>query len=188
LPEPILLGCVVGAHGLRGEVRVRYFGDGPENLCAAAPLLLRKGAKGVKATALQPMDVEKIRSGSRPKEVLIQFAGVAGREAAEELRGSEVYAEEAVLEALPEGEYYWYQLVGCRVEALDGRVVGVVRSLWDVGAHDLLVVESEAGGEVLIPTSREVLREVDLAERVLRIEAIPGLLDGDAPVESEEEG
>jgi 16S rRNA processing protein RimM len=104
------------------------------------------------------------------------------------------------LQELPEGEYYWYQLVGCRVVDMDGREIGIVRSLWDAGGHDLLVVESsesaaegiaERAGkkrskEVLIPTTREVLREIDLDGKLLRINAIPGLIESEPTGEQEE--
>ncbi len=109
----------------------------------------------------------------------MRFAGCDGREAAEALRGNEVLGEIDGLAELPEGEFYWYQLIDCRVETMEGEPVGRVKSLWDAGGHDLLVVEREEAGEVLIPTSREVLREIDLEARSLRIDALPGLLETD---------
>ena len=81
------------------------------------------------------------------------------------------------LERLPEGEYYEYQLVGCRVEGEDGQAIGTVREVWSTGASDVLVVESEEGEQRLIPTGGDFLREVDLEGRRIVIEVIPGLLD-----------
>ncbi len=121
-PRQIVLGCVLGAHGLRGEVRVRYFGDGPENLLVSQRLMLRRGDG-----APQPYEVSGVRQGARSGELLFRFAGCDGREAAEALRGLEVLGEIDALEALPEGEFYWYQPVGCRVEPLEGELVGQVK-------------------------------------------------------------
>ena len=81
------------------------------------------------------------------------------------------------LPALPEGEWYWYQVVGCRVESHDGRAIGVVRELWETGAHDVLVVEGDDGRRRLLPAARELIREVDVAGRRIVVEVIEGLLD-----------
>jgi 16S rRNA processing protein RimM len=151
---------------------VRYFGDGPENLLSSQELMLRRGDSVPRA-----FNVTGARQGARASEILVSFAGCKGREAAEAMRGYEVLGEAGELMALPEGEFYWHQLVGCRVATLDDQLIGRVKSLWDAGGHDLLVVEREEGGEVLIPTSKEVLREIDLEAKTLRIDTIPGLLE-----------
>ena len=80
------------------------------------------------------------------------------------------------LRRLAPGEYYQYQLVGCRVEDLQGRSVGVVRGVWETGAPDVLVIEGDDGVEQLIPCAPEILREVDAEGRRIVIDAPPGLL------------
>jgi 16S rRNA processing protein RimM len=105
------------------------------------------------------------------------LAGVADRESAERLRGKLVVVEAAQLEVLPEGEYYSYQLVGCRVEAADGQPIGTVREIWPTGAVDVLVVEGETGSRQLIPAAEGQLRTVDIEARRIVIEILPGLLD-----------
>lgn len=163
----IRLGAILGGHGLQGEVRVRYFGDSPENIA-----LVKSFSLGDEEDSTQWV-VEACRGGARANEVLVQLAGVEDRDAADALKGKEVYGDIQALTPLPEGEYYWYQLVGCRVEDLEGRALGVVQSLWDAGGHDLLVLEDD----LLIPTSREVLKEIDLAQQLLRVEVLPGMLE-----------
>jgi 16S rRNA processing protein RimM len=88
-----------------------------------------------------------------------------------------VLVQAAELEALPAGEYYGYQLVGCRVEGQDGVPVGTVREIWETGGPDLLIVEGEGGREHLLPAA--LLREVDVEGRRAVVELLPGLLDGD---------
>ena len=105
------------------------------------------------------------------------LAGVASRESAERLRGKLVVTEASQLEALPEGEYYSYELVGCRVEGADGLKIGTVREIWATGAVDVLVVEDEKGAQQLIPAMESQLREVDIEARRIVIEILPGLLD-----------
>jgi 16S rRNA processing protein RimM len=179
MPERIRLGRILGGHGLQGEVRVRYFGDSPENIELVQLLFLGNDADSPELSRLN------CRQGARASEVLMQLAGVSDREAADALSGTDVYADVEGLSPLPQGEYYWYQFVGCRVEDLEGRVLGVVQSLWDAGGHDLLVLEDAQGEQLLIPTSREVLREIDLEQQLLRVHVLPGLLETKAPAGEE---
>jgi 16S rRNA processing protein RimM len=125
--------------------------------------------------------VRAIGSGRRG-EARLALDGVDSREAAEALRGRLVLAPAGHLEPLSEGEYYQYELVGCRVEDGEGRTLGVVSGIWETGAPDVLVVvdESAAGREHLIPAAGEFLREVDLEARRIVIDVPPGLLDADS--------
>jgi 16S rRNA processing protein RimM len=173
VPRYIALGRVVGAHGLRGEVRVRYFEGGPDELLRLQRLELGESEHDPEARSY---DVGKASAG-RGREVRLALVGVDRRDAAEELRGRLVMTAPDRLVALPEGEYYGYQFIGCRVEAEDGRQIGIVRGIWPIGENDLLRVEGEGGVEHLIPAVRDLLREVDIEGRRIVIEVIPGLLD-----------
>jgi 16S rRNA processing protein RimM len=171
--ERVVLGSVVAAHGLDGQLRVRYFGGVPDNLMRLKSALLVESADAVDA---EPFEVTHVIAGRR-EEVRMTLAGVESRESAERLRGKLVVAEASQLEPLPEGEYYSYELVGCRVEGADGLSVGTVREVWATGAVDVLVVEDEKGTQHLIPAVESQLREIDIAARRIVIEILPGLLD-----------
>ena len=168
-----MLGRVLGAHGLRGMVRVKWLGDGPENLIEARELRLGRSPDGAGARAYE------VRSHlpGRPGEVRIELAGVVDRDAAERLKGCWILGDPADLPALPPGEHYWFELVGCRVEARDGRSIGSVKEIWETGAHDVLVIEVPDGRRVLLPAAGAFLHEIDVAGRRLVVEEIPGLLD-----------
>jgi 16S rRNA processing protein RimM len=165
---------VVGAHGTQGEVRVAVLGDGPENLLRVRSVVL-VGADGAPVES-EAMEVESAVRG-RPGEVRLRLRGVEDRDTARSLAGLRVAARPAQLEPLPSGEYYWFQLVGCAVEAHDGRALGTVRGLWETGAHDVLVVEDETGRELLLPAAADLLQEVDVERRRIVIEVPEGLLD-----------
>jgi len=77
-------------------------------------------------------------------------------------------------------EFYWHELIGCRVETQEGREVGVVREIWATGAHDVLVVEQGGGGDVLISTAREIVTRIDPAAGLVVVDALPGLLEDPA--------
>jgi 16S rRNA processing protein RimM len=171
--ERVALGRVVGAHGLGGQLRVRSFGGASDNLMRLETVLL---AESEDAADAERFEVTRAAPGRR-EEFRIALAGVTDRESAERLRGKLVIIETSRLEALPEGEYYSYQLVGCRVEGADGQRIGTVREIWPTGAVDVLVVEGENGARQLIPAAEDQLRSVDIEARRIVIEILPGLLD-----------
>jgi 16S rRNA processing protein RimM len=164
---------VIGAHGTRGELRVAVLGDGPANLLRVRSLVL-VGPDGVPDPRVR--EVESAAAG-RPGEVRMKLRGVEDRDAAQALARSRLAARAEQLEPLSEGEFYWFQLVGCTVEAHDGRALGKVRALWETGAHDVLVVEDETGRELLLPAAAALLREVDVERGRIVIEVPEGLLD-----------
>jgi 16S rRNA processing protein RimM len=169
----LTLGRVIGAHGLRGELRVRLLDETDNNLCAGASVWLAREEGDPKAVEAR---VRAVGSGRRG-EARLALEGVESRDAAEALRGRLVVAQVEALAALPEGEYYQYELIGCRVERVDGREVGVVAGIWDTGAAPVLVVVDEARREHLIPAASEILREVDVAARRIVVDAPPGLIE-----------
>ncbi len=169
----VVLGRVVGAHGQRGELRVRVLGDGPEQLLRLPRARLGSTTEDSEARSYAVIGA---RPG-RPGEVRMGLEGVEGRDEAKALRGLFVMVDPVDLERLPPGEYYWYEFIGCRVEGDDGRVIGTVREILQTGAHDVLVVESESGESLLLPAAKALLREVDIERRRIVIGLIPGLLD-----------
>jgi len=174
-----VLGVVLGAHGLRGELRIRIFGDGPEGLAGMPAVEL---GSGLDDPELRRFAVRKVRDGRRG-EARVALEGIEDRDAAEALRGRQVIGEARHLEPLEPGEYRWFELVGCRVyradvpESAPEGLVGTVREIWETGAHDVLVVENEEGQRHLLPAAQAFLREIDPAGRRIVYEVIPGLLD-----------
>lgn len=158
---------MLGAHGLRGRVRVRLFGDASEALAAGARLTLSGEAAAEHVlVALEP---------GRRDEWRATLEGVRDRDQAEALRGCRLWLDPAQLPELPEGEYYAFQLVGCELVDEDGAAIGRVGAIWETGASDLLVVEAAGGAERLVPAA--LLRRVDLEARRAVVELVPGLLE-----------
>ncbi len=179
----VVLGRVVGAHGVRGAVRVRWFGDGPDNLLRQDRIWCSE-RESDEASAARGFNVQGGGS-SRAGEVRLDLEGIDDRDAAAALRGHFVFGDASRLERLEDDEFYWYELIGFRVETGDGTAVGTVKEIWETGAHDVLVVapdpEDAAAGakDRLIPTARDILTEIDREARRIRIESLPGLLDLD---------
>ena len=168
--EEVAVGLVIGAHGLRGELRVRLPDERIENL-RATPTVRLVCQQGDPNTV--EARVRAVRTG-RAGEALLSLEGVGDRDAAEKLLGREIRVDAEQLERLPDGEYYQYQLVGGRVEDREGKRLGIVTGIWETGASDVLVVE-DGGREHLIPAA--FLREVETDARRIVVELPPGLIE-----------
>ena len=169
----LAVGRVVGAYANSGVLRVSWLGDGPEVLLGASTVWL----------ALDEADefprrhgVEDAKPGA-PGEVRLTLAGLRERVAADAWKGSLVLLDRSALEVLGEDEYYWFELVGFEVVDQEGARIGQVEELWATGAHDVLVVAADSGGQHLIPTAREFVTRIDREARRLEVAVIPGLLD-----------
>ncbi len=171
--ERIVLGEVVGAHGLAGEVRVRVAGDGPEHLLGSEVVWLGKRAKDPAARRRVVVGAAMAPRG----DVRLKFEGLDRRDDVNKLVGLLVTASPEVLAELPEGEFYWFELIGCRVESAHGDAVGTVREIWETGAHDVLMVEDEDGVRRLVPTAEALLETIDLEARRIVVADLPGLLE-----------
>ena len=135
----IALAAVAGAHGVKGEVRLKLFSDSVESLSAHESLYL--------GGALRRLLF--VRDGG--KTAVARFEGVGDRSAAEALRGSLVEVDRSALPALEEGEYYHADLVGLPAVDREGKAVGEVAAVENYGAGDLLEIEIEGGRRSLIP-------------------------------------
>ena len=135
----IALAAVAGAHGVRGEVKLKLFGDGVGSL-SAQPSLTVGG---------HPLKLINVRAGN--KTAVARFAGVSTREAAEALRGSLVEIDRTALPPLAEGEYYHADVIGLPCVDDEGRPVGTVAAIEDYGAGELLDIELPGGKRSLIP-------------------------------------
>jgi 16S rRNA processing protein RimM len=135
----IALAAVAGAHGVKGEVRLKLFSDSAESLAAHQKLYVGGAVRRLLA----------VRDGG--KAAVARFEGIADRGAAEALRGSLVEVDRSALPPLKEGEYYHADLIGLPCEDGDGGALGTVVAVENFGAGDLLEVELEGGKRSLIP-------------------------------------
>ena len=134
----IALAAVAGAHGVKGELRLKLFSDSIENLSRHEKLIVG----GVERRLIS------IRDAKNP---VAQFEGIADRSEAEALRGSLIEVDRSSLPALEQGEYYHADLIGLPAVDGQGKSVGTVVGVENYGAGDLLEVEVQDGRRSLIP-------------------------------------
>lgn len=135
----IALAAVAGAHGIKGELRLKLLGESAESLSRHERLYVG----GIERRLLSIGNAGKMLTG--------RFEGIVDRSAAEALRGSLVEVERTALPPLEEGEYYHVDLIGVPAVDQTGAARGTVVSVENYGAGDLLEIEDAAGKRSLIP-------------------------------------
>lgn len=122
-------------------------------------------------------DQRRVIESARPQKGLlyVKLSGIDDRDAAAALRERLLTVPESDLAPLPDGQYYRFQLIDLAVTTSDGAALGRLTEVITTGANDVYVVRGERG-EVLVPATAEVVKEIDLAEGRMVIEALPGLI------------
>lgn len=139
MTKRIALAAVAGAHGIKGEVRLKLFADSVDSLARHSCLFVG----GVER------QLRDLRAGG--KTAIARLEGVSDRTAAEALRGSLVEVDRNALPPLEEGEYYHADLIGWPCVDSAGEVLGVIAGIENFGAGDLFDVELTNGKRSLIP-------------------------------------
>jgi len=166
----VIVGAIAGAFGVRGEVRVRSFTTAPEGVVAYGTLYDASGA-----VALTPVRWRPIKDG-----LAVTAREVTSREAAEALRNTALHVPRHVLPPPDDDEFYHVDLIGCRVEALDGAPLGAVVAVHDFGAGDLLAVRDATGRTMFLPFTLEAVPVVDVkARRIVATPPVAAAEDGD---------
>jgi 16S rRNA processing protein RimM len=160
MSELVLLGRISGAHGLKGEVKIAAFTAEPEDIAAYGPLKSADGA--------QIFEIASLRSAGGGA-VIAKLRGVLDRDAAEKLKGTELYMARASLPPAEPGEYYHSDLIGLTAVSPDGETLGEVIAIQNFGAGDLLELRPARGRQTgLIPFESTHVPHVDLeAGRVI---------------------
>ena len=156
-----VLGRVTSVFGVKGWVKVYSYTDPMDNLLDYKGWQLRfpDGRR---------QQVKLVEGKRHGPGLVARIVGIDDRDQARALCGAEIVVPTSSLPPLPEGEYYWHQLEGLRVETLDGQSLGEVDHLMETGSNDVLVVRADAQSiddrERLIPyLPGQVIKKVDLA-------------------------
>lgn len=158
-PRLIRLGTVTGAHGVRGQVKIRSFTANPEDLTAYGPLSDETGEKAYSIAV----------TGAAGGQLIASIEGVSDRNAAESLKGAGLYIPRSALPEAGEDEFYYEDLLGMRVVTESGEAFGTVESVNNHGAGDVIGIALEAGGSESYVFTRALFPHVDPQARRLTI-------------------
>ena len=169
----VVLGIIVRPHGLKGEVKVQLTCSGIDRLKNCPTLRLVRNNEELKKVSVQRVFLHN------DGDAVVRLREVQGVEEAESLRGAALAVAATDKETPAAGTYYLDDLVGLRVEKMDGQAVGVIEEILEMPANSVCVTRGVDGAEILVPFSKSVVREVDLKARLMRVD-LPEEIDGDA--------
>ena len=166
----VLLAAVIGAQGLKGAVKVKTFTADPEALGAYGALHDSQGRR---------YEITAFRT-AKPGEAVMSFKGVGDRNAAEALKGIELFVARDALPQTDEDEFYHADLIGLEAFDAHGRMVGKVSAIHNFGASDVIAIHRADGDEVLLAFTRETVPLIDIRGGRIQI-AIPEEEEADGP-------
>jgi len=170
-PDPgdlVAVGKINKVHGIKGEIRVRpYFGS-PDDFLNYRKMYFLDQESGV------PHNLKISRCRPQAGDVILKLEGFDDRTTAEGYRGVEILVARELLPPLPEGEYYWHELAGFKVETDSGMRLGKVATFFQTAGHDVMVVRG-SGREYLIPLEKEFVLKRDSDSGILTVKDLPGL-------------
>jgi 16S rRNA processing protein RimM len=162
------VGKVRRPHGVAGDVLVEVYTDFPDHLQPKAKVYAGEGHL--------PLTIRRQRFHN--DGVLLAFEGFITPEQVGRFRNQVLYIPAADASELPEGEYYYHELLGLSVVDEAGEPLGEVTEIMQTGANDVYVVTNDAGREILLPAIAEVILEVDQVLKKMKVHLLPGLVEG----------
>lgn len=165
-PDRVCVGAIAGAFGVQGEVRLKSFCTEPAAIADYGLLYTEDGSRSFKVKLTRPL----------PGGLGARLSGIATKEEADALKGTNLYADRARLPNLPDDEFYHADLVGLEVRDPGGAVLGHVLAVHNHGAGDLLEIRATGHkAPLLLPFTLENVPMVDLSAGILVVDLPEGL-------------
>lgn len=167
----IIVGKLGSSYGIRGWLRVFSFTEDPDNLFNYKPWYIQRAGKW------QEVEVESFRPHNQ--DTIVKLKNVDDRDLANALTNFDIYVNAEELPDLEEGDFYWKDLIGCKVVTMKGYDLGQVIDLMETGSNDVLVVKAnlkDAYGikERLIPfVDKQFIKQVDLSAKQITVDWDP---------------
>lgn len=169
--KKLVVGKILNTHGLKGELKIKSSSDYGEQR-------FKKGATLYLTFQNQELALEIATSRIHKGNYLVSFQDLADINLVEKYKGLEVWAAKDE-DLLDEGEIYYDDLIGCKVEDEAGVCLGEVTDMMETAAHDILVIKTVANKKAMIPYVDNFIVEVDLDKEVIVIANMAGLIDED---------
>lgn len=151
-PEFICIGKIHRAHGIKGDVILDPMTDFPERI--------RRGKTVYIGEEHKPLTVARVRQ--KPPFLLVGFKEIEDETEAAEFRNTYVFVKTADLPKLPEGEFYFHQLIGLEAVNVSGEHIGILSEILETGANDVYVINKDDGTEELVPDVPQFIQKIDI--------------------------
>ncbi|MCP4160290.1 MAG: 16S rRNA processing protein RimM [Deltaproteobacteria bacterium] len=164
----IVIAKITGVHGLKGKLKVYSYSGTLSSIKPGIKVLVKiRGEK--KFLTVSEVSEQK-------KNFLILFDEITTIDDAKKITGSKILIENSALPELQEGIYYWKDLIGLKVNSVEGDFYGEIKTIMETGSNDVYVVK-DGKSEILIPAIASVVKKIDLDQGIVLVELPEGLLD-----------
>ena len=162
--EFITIGVILGSWGLKGAVKVHPTTDFPERFKQGSEVYLDGQACVIENSTWQK------------NEVILTLPHIDTPESASKLRNKTLEIPSSALYELPEWQYYQFEIIGLDVCTPNGSIIGKISDILNCG-NDVYVVQSQSSKDILIPATKDIIKNIDIKNGRITIEPIDGLLD-----------
>jgi len=170
--EQVIIGKILGTHGLVGAVKVLPLTSFPKRFETIQRVTL-EDAQGNRGC----YHIQSLRY--QGDKLLLQFKELSSVSQVQPFINGNIQMDSGELMPLPKGSFYHFDLLGMQVFTEDGKWIGELKEIFSTGSNDVYVVK-QGSHEHLIPAIREVIREVDVHQKKMKIHVLEGLLENDA--------
>jgi len=161
------IGRVIKPHGVRGKIKIKYFGEDSSQFRLYRKVFIEDPLGRLKS-------YEILEATPQPPRLILQLIEIRTVEEAQSLVGKEILIGKESLPDLPDGEYYWNEILGMEVETEEGKHIGRIKEILPTGAHDVYVVQGERR-EIFLPAVEGVIRSINREKKVVKVAWMEGL-------------
>ena len=167
--ELLEIGRIIRPHGLEGRVKVLSYLESQDALDEIAEVFV-----GRKAQETSSFPLDAVQMGR--EFFVLKLGGIENKDSASKLVGSSVWMPLERIKKLPDGEYYWREIIGLEVVTEEGRILGKIESVFPTGSNDVYVCRGDEK-EILLPAIDEVVRKIDMDHKMMVVRLLKGLAD-----------
>ncbi len=164
----LIIGKTISAQGNKGELKVMPLTDDITRFERLNSTYLDISGE------LKLFKIEDV--WYHKNNVIIKFVGLDSIEDTEDIKKCylKIKREDAI--ELPPGHFFIFELIGCRVFTIDGNYLGRINDILETGSNDVYVVEHENNKLIYIPAIKDVVKEIDIENKLIKIKLIEGLI------------
>ena len=168
------IGRIVKPHGIKGRVKVEYFGEDLDRFLLYREVIIRDPTG-------RAQTFEVVEAVLQPPRIILTLKGIQTIEDTDPLINREIFVRRETLPELADDEFYWIDLIGMGVETVEGKRLGRVKTILPTGAHDVFVVEG-CRREIHLPATAEVITYVDRERFLVTVRWMEGLWEAEDEV------
>ncbi|SFK47925.1 16S rRNA processing protein RimM [Lachnospiraceae bacterium KH1T2] len=166
--DRVTAGKITSTHGIRGEVKVYPYLDDPDRFSGFTKVVISTKHGNFEE------EIEKVRFFKNM--VIVKFKGIDNINDVTKYRNADIRVLREEAADLQDGQYFDIDLIGLHAIDEEGKVLGELESIMHTGANDVYIIKSEDGGEILIPAIKQCILDVDLANGIIKIHLLEGLV------------